>query len=273
MQSVNGRTTTEGHMTVHLTKPAPDIYTVQIANIQGIGGRESQQDSFGLTDVSNLQKGFCAVVADGMGGIANGAEISQIVVSNTLRLFNETPVSYADQADLLLQMASNAHRNARVFIDRQGGKLSGSTMVAVIIKNSSLYFLSIGDSRIYLLRGGTLIQLNREHNYASDLDEKAARGEISWQEARNSKQRAALTSYIGVADEMKIDRNISPIPVAKGDRVLLMSDGVFGTLSEAELTEAASIPDIHGAGAQIEECVKANRKKNQDNFTAIILGL
>jgi serine/threonine protein phosphatase PrpC len=246
---------------------------IQAANIQGVGSRESQQDSFGVTDITNTRRGVFAVVADGMGGAANGAEISRIVTSHMLRAFQSAQSEANDPAALLLRMVSGAQDEARAYIERQGNQTSGSTVVAVIVKEGGFHFISVGDSRVCLLRGGALVQLNREHTCASELDERAARGEISLEAARNDPQRGALTSYIGLEGQLQIDSNHKPIPILSGDRLLLMSDGVFGTLTDAELAEAAGTVNVYEAGAAIERAVLAKQRPNQDNFTAILLEL
>jgi serine/threonine protein phosphatase PrpC len=243
---------------------------IQAANIQGAGARESQQDSFGVTDITDTRRGVFAVVADGMGGTVGGGEISRIVTTHMLQAFQSSHDA-GDPAALLLRLVSGAQDKARAYIERVGNQTSGSTVVAAIVKDGGVYFVSVGDSRICLLRGGSLVQLNREHTCASKLDERAARGEISLDQARNDPQRGALTSYIGLDGQLQIDNNAKPIPVTEGDRLLMMSDGVFGTLSEAELTAAASAANIHEAGAAVEQAVKAKQKPNQDNFTAILL--
>lgn len=243
---------------------------IRAVNIQGVGDRENQQDSFGITDVTDTR--LFAVVADGMGGGANGAEVSSIVTSHMLAGFRSSDDAQ-NPAELLLKMVMEAQSKTRSFITKKGDAVSGSTLVAAILKNGELYFISVGDSRIYLLRGGTMIQLNREHVFASELDERAARGEITPHAARNDPQRGSLTSYIGIKDRLQTDGNSKPIALAPGDRLLLMTDGVFGTLSEQELTVLAGTPNIYEAGTRIEQAIIAKRKPNQDNFTAVILGV
>ena len=255
------------------SKPAMQVKeSIQIANIQGIGAREEQQDSFGVTDVMNLNKGVFAVVADGMGGVANGMEISRAITSNMLNIFQSFPSDAYDPVTMLLGMVTDTQEKVRMLIEQHGNELSGSTVVAAIINNDSLHFVSVGDSRIYLWRGDALVLLNREHNCATYLDEQAARGEISLAEARNTPQRAALTSFIGLDGHLQIDNNATPVKLKGGDRVVLMSDGVFATLSEDELADALSNPSIYAAGSALENAVIAKNNQNQDNFTAVIIG-
>jgi serine/threonine protein phosphatase PrpC len=252
-------------------KRADSIGRLQVSNVHNIGNRESQQDSFGVSDLSNkkrcAEKGVFAVVADGMGGLAGGAEISAIVTSYMLNYFSGSTLQ-SKIPGLLLDMLYGANKEVRNYLNNNDKQQSGSTLVAAIIKDNILHFLTVGDSRIYLCRGGSFILLNREHNYGSELDEKAARGEISLEEARCDSQRNALTSYIGQEEIVHVDRNIRPIMLLPGDRIYLMSDGIFGTLTEDEILATAA-PDIFETAIRLERAVLNKGKKNQDNFTSV----
>ena len=257
---------------IHTQKDA-SAFSLKIGNAHHIGARENQQDSFGISDIGNpalcMEKGVLAVVADGMGGLANGAQISATVTSVMLRYF-ETQRAGADCSEELLTMLGHANGEVNRFLNSGAHEQSGSTVVAALIKGNGLHFISVGDSRICLVRGGSLIPINREHTYASELDEKAARGEISVSQARSDPQRRALTSYIGMGRLEKIDRSLRPIPLQRGDRILLMTDGVFGTLSEQEILDAVGL-DAYEAASALEGAVLGKKKPGQDNFTAVIL--
>lgn len=247
---------------------------LHIGNVQNIGKRESQQDSFGISDLSNKalcqEKGLLAIVADGMGGLANGAEVSALVTRTMLGQFGAKPFT-SDPGQELLNMLSVTNKEVNFYLRNCKDK-SGSTLVAVNIKDMKLNWISVGDSRIGLVRNGALLQINREHTYASELDQKAALGEITFEKARNDPQRNALTSYIGMGDLEEIDRSVRPLQLVPGDRILLMSDGVFGTLSDEEILSAMKL-DPHEAAGELEKLILQKNKKGQDNFTAIIIEL
>lgn len=246
---------------------------INIGNAQNIGARENQQDSFGISDVQNKElcseKGVISIVADGMGGLENGAEVSAIVTSSILNYFNSQKF-HSNESIELLNMLMAANNNVNNFLTQNGRGKSGSTVVATLVKDMDMYWISVGDSRIYLYREGRLIQVNREHNYGADLDEQAARGLISVEEARNDPQRHALTSYIGMGELERIDRNIHPLKLKDGDRILLMSDGVFGTLSDEEIVESMSL-SVFEAADDVEKKVLMKNKPHQDNFTVVII--
>lgn len=260
--------TMENSNTLHV-----NTLPVSIGNTHHIGARESQQDSFGISDISNSElcdkKGVFAVVADGMGGLSNGGEISAIVTSSMLKYYNQKVFHSTSEIELL-NMVSTANEAVNRHLGRDGKGKSGSTVVSVILKNKELYWIAVGDSRICLIRNGALIQVNREHTYGPDLDEKAAMGEISYEEAQRNPQRTALTSYLGMGKLEKIDRNIRPLQLVSGDRIILMSDGVFGTLSDEEILSIMDVPPYEST-AKLEQMVLSKQRPKQDNFTAVIL--
>ena len=82
-----------------------------------------------------------------------------------------------------------------------------------------------------------------------------------------------LTSFIGMGKLRYLSASRSSIAIAPGDRILLMSDGVFGTLSDQQMAEILTkCPDVTQAASLMENQVLAAQARGQDNFTAVILG-
>lgn len=239
--------------------------------ICGIGQRDDQQDSFGITDVKDVvlyqKRGLLAVVADGMGGLSNGGEISALVVKSCHSMFHELP-EYKKPSDMLLEMANVANRNVNMYL--QNGKRSGSTLVAAIIRDGYLYFLTVGDSHIYLYRNGAILNLNREHVYREELAVSAVNGEVPMERVKNDKQANSLTSYMGIGRIAHVDRNEDGIKLVAGDKIMLCSDGVYGTISKEQM-EYVLKQDVHTAVKQIEEMIQRTDKPYQDNYTAVVL--
>lgn len=236
---------------------------------QGMGARENQQDSCCICD--KFAQGMLAVVADGMGGLKNGAEISNIVTYVFQEYFEQlTQIEYPEND--LLQMLVEANRHVSWYLEKGDGQQGGSTVAAVYVRQNELYYLSVGDSHIYLLRNGGLIQLNHDHIYAYELDGKAVQNMISFEEALTHRERRALTSYVGMDAIASVDRNLTPLRLCRGDRILLATDGVFGTLSDKNLEEVlqkAEDPCI--AAAVLESMVREKNKPGQDNSTSVVI--
>ncbi|MCL2747053.1 MAG: protein phosphatase 2C domain-containing protein [Oscillospiraceae bacterium] len=254
------------------TVAAPAMFgQVMIGNAHHIGSRDSQQDSFAISDISNRElferKGVFCVMADGMGGLPGGAAISNMATQIMLNMFIEDEVAQTPEEFLLRMLIST---NDQILLNMAGYEKGGATVVAVIVHAGKMYWISVGDSRIYLIRGGALLQINREHTYAVELDERAAHGAITWEAALGDPQRKALTSYLGMENIEKIDRNNQPVQLLPHDRVLLMSDGVFNALSDEEIM-ATMAADPHESAFLLEKAVLDKAMPYQDNFTAIIL--
>lgn len=78
------------------------------------------------------------------------------------------------------------------------GVKGGSTLVTVLLKGGKLHYLSVGDSRIYLLRDGALGKLNRAHNYCKVLKEQTTRGEVDPEEPYVNPRKDALTRLLSI---------------------------------------------------------------------------
>ena len=246
---------------------------VRIASIHGVGRRSAQQDSFGISevkqDIDYNQKGVLAIVADGMGGLSDGDRVSQMVVVSMLQEFDED-FTNIPAASLLLKMVHDANVEVCDYLGEDKLGRCGSTLTAVIVKEHKLSWISVGDSHIYVYRKDKLVKMNQDHNYAAELDEKVKNGEISLDEAMRDPQRAALTSFIGMGELELVDQNENPIILERGDRILLMSDGVYGSVSEQKMVELMKMP-LLSACKQIELEIIERNKKNQDNYTCVIL--
>lgn len=241
---------------------------VSAAYFQDIGARDDQQDSYGMTDVGQYsQYGVMAVVADGMGGLANGKAVSSALVRTFVEGFGVV-AAYAKCSDALLDLAIRANEQINRML--QGQERSGSTLVTALVKNGLLYFLTVGDSRLYLYRGGALLQLNREHIYQEELAVKAVNRQVSIQQVSGDRQSQSLTSYFGIGKIPCVDRNHEGIKLLPGDRLLLSSDGVFGTLSVEQMEQALSLP-LQEAAQTMGRMVREAEKPYQDNNTGLIL--
>ena len=247
---------------------------MRIGKVHAIGKRENQQDSFAYSDVADQEiveeKGMLLLVADGMGGMLNGAEVSATVAIESLRYFDthDLPQSIPEYLE---DMAQYVNGEVNEFLGRDGIGRSGSTLVVVHIKDHAVHWLSIGDSCIYLYRSQTneLMRLNILHNYGTQLNERLMNGEMTLEEVMAEPNKHALTSYIGAGEIALIDQNDEPLVLEPGDRIVLMSDGIE-TVSEEELCGILRY-DVEEAALKLRYLIEQKNKKNQDNFTAMIV--
>jgi len=143
----------------------------------------------------------------------------------------------------------------------------GTTLIAVAIRDDRLYWVSTGDSGLYHVHAGSIERLNQPHVFGAFLDEQVRQGEISEELARGNPHREALTSYVGMTREPEIDSSAEPIALSDGDLVLLATDGLFKTLSIAEMGMALSEPG-DPAEALVRKALGAGVPQ-QDNVTVV----
>jgi len=248
--------------------------TLSPANAQDIGAREQQQDSFGFSNFNDsafvLHGGVVAVVADGMGGMAHGNAASQTAVRSFLSGYAaKSPQESIPQAlDRALKNANKAVVNLARSAGLEDGM--GTTLVAAAVHHGSLYWISAGDSRVYLLRNGQVSKLNADHIYANELRQDMVEGKLSRAEAMGNAQRGDLTSYLGLDEVPEIDRNLRPFPIHTGESVILCTDGLYRGLREDEI--AASFQgDPQTACERLVQRVLAKHLPHQDNITVIAL--
>lgn len=247
--------------------PIPGI---SIGKIHDIGRRDYQQDSFGQTAVLR-NTGILAVLADGMGGLSGGERVSQKIVMEALTFGSTLQANQVPTA--LPGMVAGINRAVNQMLGPKGLYTSGSTVVSALITGNALRWISVGDSRVYLYRDGQISQLSRDHDLLQDWMPDILEGKRSMAEALRDPNGRKLTSFIGMGELRHVDYNRTPIPLLPGDRVLLMSDGVYGTVSDAEM--AAILRDcgsVQLAASHIGQRIMGAALPYQDNYTLIVLG-
>ena len=262
------RRVTEDNATVEL--PIPRGPALQVGNVQGVGARERQEDSFAVCNASDRsaleREGFFAVVCDGMGGMDSGNEASEAAVEAFLQLFH----SLLAEGDIPWQLREGTLAVSDGIFQRFRGR-SGTTAVAVRIQGGGLHWISVGDSAIFLKRGECVFQLNREQTCLNDLYLRELRQEpIQKERAEGDEDARRLTAFVGIDCLGQVDQSLRPWVLRDGDVILLCSDGISGVLSPAELREAMSLPPDEGCRL-LETMVQEKALPGQDNYTGVMI--
>ena len=249
---------------VSLCISGSNINEISLGNAQNRGARSYQEDSFGYTPLNEAAyKGFVAVVADGMGGLAAGDKVSAYTVSSLLevrtQLGNQVPASMGFR-----QIVSAVNREVV-----RGGTGGGCTLAAVCCCNS-VYWCSVGDSRIYIQRDGMLFQLSEDGDYQNQLLDEVISGELSFEDMISNEKKDSLAQYIGSVSEPHADVNFRPLIPRCGDKLLICSDGVYNALSDEEMAFALSMPAQQAADMLIGQ-IRNKNYENQDNNTAVVI--
>lgn len=240
---------------------------IAAASIHELGARDDQQDAFGITGEDSPEQGVLAAVADGMGGLVNSGQVSSALIEGMMEAYApDSGTAPARQLQLLFMRALD-----RVEKLMQNSNIqSGSTLIACLVKDNCLSWLNVGDSHIYLWRGGSLVQLNQDHDFHHDLTLLAMQGDMELSEADSDPRRENLTSYIGKGFPRKIDWNPEPVRLMAGDKVLLVSDGVYRALSQKEMASCL-LADAHQSVQNLRATISEKNYSQQDNYTAIVL--
>ena len=208
-------------------------------------------------------------VCDGMGGEAFG-EVASAIAVDTLREYYQRMLAQGTTFDTLVQ-AYTGEANVRICaeIEKNHGKRIGTTFAVLHIKDGTAYAHNIGDSRVYLLRGGRLTQLSQNHTQIRQLVEL---GILTAENARTHPDRHKLTQHLGIPpDEMIIQPfAANPLSIMDGDTFLLCSDGLTDMLEDSEIeaimAEHPSPKDI--AEKLVEAALFSGGK---DNVTVIVV--
>jgi protein phosphatase len=210
-----------------------------------------------------------AVLADGMGGHAGGSLASTTICGVFIDHFTRDTGAGLQRLKPALEAANDAIR-AKV---RANPTLSGmgATLVGAAIGAAGLSWISVGDSPMYLFRGGELVQLNEDHSLAPVIDRLAAEGKMSAEAARSDPRRHFLRSAVTGEEIELVDAPERPLVLASGDVVLIASDGIH-TLGPDDIRRLISAYRDEGPeaiAAAIVRAVDGAGEPHQDNTTVI----
>jgi serine/threonine protein phosphatase PrpC len=242
---------------------------VELANLTDVGCHRADNEDYYCywepdDDLDFQTKGRVVVVADGMGGHQGGKLASTIAVEAV----RDGYLNHADGDPRQALQTAFQHGHAAILeCIRQHPELvgMGTTCTAATICGSHLYYGHVGDSRLYLIRGGNISLLTRDHSQVARLVQD---GLITPEEASVHPQRNVLTAAMGV-EPAAADFSETPLPLESGDILLISTDGLHGLVSDQELLAIASALDPADACKQLVRMAK--ERGGFDNITVQIL--
>ena len=250
---------------------------VYVGSSSVVGRRDEQQDAIKADDFyTYIENGKAiAVLCDGMGGLSGGAKASAVCSSIVYDTFHSDKI-YSSIPAFYKSVIFDSDDEVCLLKNDDGSNLSGSgtTLVSVVIDDDKLYWASVGDSRIYIIREEQILCITKDHNYLMLLNEKVKRGEITEEEAQSNSKKEALISYIGIGGVRYIDMNSKPFQLSSGDYLVLCSDGLYRSLSEEEIKELVCSfgNETQNAAEALTELAMSKNIKNQDNTSVIVIG-
>jgi len=243
-----------------------------IASDQIDGARDYQEDAYMVNQLGEADNGdLCSLIimADGMGGHAAGNVASNMVVATFNKTF-QANFPTTEVAEVLTDALNRSNDQIRASVKETPAlRGMGCTMVTAYVQDSNLYWVSVGDSHLYLIRDRELIKQNADHSYGAYLDMMKEQGMEIDEQAGMS--RNMLMSAMTGEEISSIDVSETPIKLRPGDRVIVASDGL-------DTLGAGAIIQYSSWSTTAKECVYAllkavedANKINQDNTTLIVI--
>ncbi len=235
--------------------------------------RTSNEDSYSTRSDLGL-----FVVADGMGGHVAGEVASRVAVEAIEAFVEETAGADKNRTwpfpfDPALSFEGNRlkaafrlanRRIASAIADSQDLRGMATTASAILIGAGAASLGHVGDSRVYVLRGGRLAQMTHDHSW---VEEQVRAGTLSASAARQHPWRNVVTRAISGGADPEVD--VVETTMEPGDRLLLCSDGLSGVVSTEDMGRLASIPELEAACAALIGA--ANAAGGPDNITAVLI--
>jgi serine/threonine protein phosphatase PrpC len=245
---------------------------VEVAGKTDVGCvRTNNEDNFGFDSRYGI-----FVVCDGMGGQAAGEVASKMGVDVLLQYFRshhsdatkQTPngeigSSCAQSLAHAIQLANKTIFQAG---QQQNGRNGmGSTIVAALVRGNSLAIANVGDSRIYLVRGGTIQQLTQDHSLVM---EQVRRGYITLEQAQQSEMQNIILRALG--SEEVVEADIEDLVTLPGDILIMASDGLTRYVPEEDILKTVQgRRDLQQACGELVK--KARDCGGEDNITCLLV--
>lgn len=225
------------------------------------GGREKNEDRMGYcyTRESGL-----FVLADGMGGHPEGEVASQLGLQIVSALYQKEARPIVKDVPAFLASALMAAHHQIIRYASEKGMLDTprTTLVAAIVQGTSATWIHCGDSRLYVVRDGELLTRTRDHSYLEHNSPGVGKP--------TAMNRNILFTCLGSPTKPLFDVT-GPITLQQGDKIMLCSDGLWGTLDDSEIVRQLSQQPVSEAVPDLVERALRSGGARSDNVTAIAL--
>jgi serine/threonine protein phosphatase PrpC len=212
------------------------------------------------------ERGVLLAVSDGMGGHKAGEIASALVVRSLTHTLEQAPKTLPGDA-LLKDAVERAHRDVRDAANDEARRGMGATLTALLVQGETATIAEIGDSRAYLVRAGTIVQLTHDQSYGQLLLDSGA---IGHDEAEKSGMSNVLLQAMG--HDATIQVALGKLALRKRDCFVLCSDGLTKYVSEEEIRDCVlSSPGPDAACAKLVDLPKA--RGGGDDVTVVVAGV
>ena len=235
-----------------------------VFQLSRIGGRAINQDRMGYSYTRNA--GFF-LVADGLGGHPQGEVASQMALQVMTGLFQSDAKTGIDDVYAFLETAIKIadRKIQRYSIEKGMPDSPRTTLVAALIQEGGISWIHCGDSRLYLVRDGELLAKTRDHSYI-----EKSQGDSTDQKLSEGVNRNMLFTCLG-SPIPPVFEITGPIALKEGDKILLCSDGLWGSLSDVEIVYDLATKTVADAVRDLVDKALTKAGSASDNVTALAL--
>ena len=228
------------------------------------GGRLQNEDRMGY---SYTRSSGILMLADGMGGHPEGEVAAQLALQAISAMYQKQANPKIEDAAVFLNAAVMAAHRAIIKYAIEKGMLDTprTTVVAALVQDGSAYWAHCGDSRLYLVRAGKLVVRTRDHSYM----EQPPQGH-SASRAAERLNRNILYTCLGSPTKPVFDI-AGPTPLMQGDKILLCSDGLWGSLDDGDIVRQLSGKAVGMSVPDLVESALQKAGASSDNVTAIAM--
>jgi len=257
------------HETVALVQPGKFDAVVSMSSDVGCV-RELNEDSGTYIQPDNPEllrsKGLLIVVADGMGGHSAGEVASRLAVDVVTRAYYEDG---GDARSALEKAFHEANREIHKAAENDASKNGmGTTCTALVLQNGTAISAHVGDSRLYLIREGSIYLMTEDH---SAVMEMVKAGLITLEQARHHPEKNVILRAMGSHPEVEVTTWQEPFPVKAGDRFLLCSDGLYDLVEDEEIKRIVMLSAPQTACESL--IALAKERGGHDNITVGVVSL
>lgn len=241
----------------------------ETAQISLVGNRNNNQDRCAVLESADTA---LLVVADGMGGHPKGEEAAQLVVETCEDAFMRIKKPITEPEQFLEHISRQSHEAIITFGYRHIPAIDPrTTVVLCLVQNGLAYWAHIGDSRLYHINTGAVVNKTVDHSYVEKLREQ---GIINEEEKENHPFRNYVTRCLGGSpNPPELTINTPPISLKKGDVLLLCSDGLWGPLGDERVATAldSDSEKISALLTRMADMAADEASPSSDNVTGVAL--
>jgi serine/threonine protein phosphatase PrpC len=228
------------------------------------GGREKNEDRMGYC-YTNRSALF--LLADGMGGHPEGEVAAQLALQTISALYQkEAKPALADVKAFFTTAIMAAHRQILRYAAKGGlPDTPRTTLVAAVVQDGMAHWMHCGDSRLYFVRAGELLARTRDHSYLEQRRDIANPAVPPPGINRN-----VLYTCLGSPTKPIYDVT-GPVPLLQGDKVLLCSDGLWGSLQDVDIVYQLGQKAVTAAVPELTERALLKAGASSDNVTVLAM--